>query len=287
VVTADGERVRASAEEHPDLFWALRGAGANFGVVTSFEYRLHPVGPTVLGGMVVHPLANARNVLRFHREFAAGQPDELTTYAALLTTPDGAQVVALVCCYAGSPEEGERVVAPLRQLGPPVADMIGPMPYVAVQGMIGEGFPAGRLNYWKSSLLGELGDEVIEALADFASRVPSPLTAVAIADTHGAYGRVASDATAYAHRDLPFDLVILSSWTDPAEVEANITWTRALYDAVRPYTGTGVYVNDLDRDEGQERVREAYGANYARLAEVKQRWDPDNVFHTNHNIVPV
>src|SRR5688500_5235737 len=135
VVTADGERVRASAEEHPDLFWALRGAGANFGVVTSFEYRLHPVGPTVLGGMVVHPLANARNVLRFHREFAAGQPDELTTYAALLTTPDGAQVVALVCCYAGSPEEGERVVAPLRQFGPPVADMIGPMPDVAVQGM--------------------------------------------------------------------------------------------------------------------------------------------------------
>jgi FAD/FMN-containing dehydrogenase len=287
VVTANGERVRASVEEHPDLFWALRGAGANFGVVTSFEYRLHPVGPTVLGGMVVHPLANARNVLRFHREFAADQPDELTTYAALLTTPDGAQVVALVCCYAGSPEEGERVVAPLRQFGPPVADTIGPVPYLAVQGTIGEGFPAGRLNYWKSTLLREIGDEVIEALADFTARVPSPFTPVVIADTHGVYGRIACDATAYVHRDLPFDLVILSSWTDPAETDHNITWTRALYEAVRPYTGAGVYVNDLDRDEGQERVREAYGANYARLAEVKQRWDPGNVFHTNHNIVPV
>jgi FAD/FMN-containing dehydrogenase len=286
VVTADGERVRASAEEHPDLFWALRGAGANFGVVTSFAYQLHPVGPTVLGGMVVHPLASGRDVLRFYREFAAGQPDELTTYAALVTTPDGTQVVALVCCYAGPPEEGERVVAPLRQFGPPVADMIGPMPYVAVQGMLGEGSPAGRLNYWKSSLLREIGDEIIEALADFAARIPSPLSTIAIADTHGAYGRVASDATAYAHRDLPFDLVILSSWTDPAETDRNITWTRALYEAVRPHAGSGVYVNDLDRDEGQERVRDAHGANYARLAELKRRWDPDNVFRANHNIVP-
>ena len=287
VVTADGERVRASAEEHPDLFWALRGAGANFGVVTSFEFRLHQLGPTVLGGMVVHPLAHAREVLRFYREFAAAQPDELTTYAALLTTPDSAPVVALVCCYAGTLEDGEHAVEALRRFGSPVADTIGPLPYLGVQGIIGEGFPAGRLNYWKSSLLREINDEIIEALADFAGRVPSPLTAIAIADTHGAYGRVAADATAYAHRDLPFDLVILSSWTDPAETDRNITWTRSLYEAVRPHAGSGVYVNDLDRDEGQERVREAYGVNYARLADLKRLWDPDNVFRTNHNIVPV
>jgi FAD/FMN-containing dehydrogenase len=286
VITAGGERVRASLEEHPDLFWALRGAGANFGVVSSFEYRLHPVGPTVLGGMVVHPLARAREVLRFYREFAAGQPDELTTYAALLTTPDNAPVVALVCCYAGSLEEGERAVAPLRRFGSPLADTIGPMPYLGVQAIIGEGFPAGRLNYWKSSLLRELGDEIIEALVDFAGRVPSPLSAIAIADTHGAYGRVAPDATAYAHRDRPFDLVILSSWVDSAATDANIAWTRALYEAVRPHAGSGVYVNDLDQDEGQARVRDAYGANFARLAELKRRWDPDNVFRTNHNIVP-
>jgi FAD/FMN-containing dehydrogenase len=287
VVTAQGERVRASAEEHLDLFWALRGAGANFGVVTAFEYRLHPVGPTVLGGMVVHPLGQARDVLRFYREFVATEPDELTTYAALLTTPDGVPVIALVCCYAGDLEDGERAVAPLRGFGSPVADTIGPMPYVEVQGIIGQGFPAGRLNYWKSTLLQKIGDEVIEALADFAGRVPSPLSAIAIADTHGAYSRVASDATAYAHRDRPFDLVILSSWTDPAETEPNITWTRALYEAVRPHAGSGVYVNDLDRDEGQERVREAYGDNHARLVELKRQWDPDNIFRTNHNIAPM
>ncbi|MEA2585743.1 MAG: hypothetical protein QOF33_3828 [Thermomicrobiales bacterium] len=286
VVTADGEMVRASAEEHPDLFWALRGAGANFGVVTSFEYRLHPVGPTVLGGMVIHPLPKAREVLRFYREFAAGQPDELTTYAALLTAPDGNPVVAMVCCYAGPPEEGEKAVEPLRRFGPPVADLIGPMPYVAVQGIISQAFPHGRLNYWKSTLLREIPDGVINALADFAGRVPSPHSAIAIADTHGAYGRVAPDATAYAHRDLPFDLVILSSWTDPADSERNVAWTRGLYEAVRPLTPAGVYVNDLDGDEGQARVRDAYGVNYARLAELKKTWDPDNVFRANHNIAP-
>jgi hypothetical protein len=195
-------------------------------------------------------------------------------------------VVALVCCYAGALEEGERAVAPLRRFGSPLADTIGPIPYQGMQAIIGEGFPPGRLNYWKSSLVREIGDEIIEDLAEFAGRVPSPHTAIAIADTHGAYGRVAFDATAYAHRDLPFDLVILSSWVDPAATEANIAWTRALYEAVRPHAGAGVYVNDLDQDEGQERVREAYGANYARLAELKRWWDPDNLFRTNHNIAP-
>lgn len=286
VVTADGELVHASDTENPDLFWALRGAGANFGVVTSFEYRLHHVGPTVLGGMVIHPLEHAREVLRFYREFAAGQPDELTTYAALLTSPDGVPVVAMVTCYAGAVEDGERAVAELRRFGQPVADLIAPMPYIAVQGIIGQGFPYGRLNYWKSTLLREIPDEVIDALADFAGRVPSPNTAIAIADTHGAYGRVAHDATAYAHRDLPFDLVILSSWTDPAETDRNIAWTRELYAAIRPHAPSGVYVNDLDGDEGQQRVREAYGANYDRLVALKTQFDPTNFFRMNNNIRP-
>lgn len=285
VITADGECVRASAEEHPDLFWALRGAGANFGVVTSFAYRLHPVGPMILGGMVVHPLAHARDVLRFYREFASAQPDELTTYAAMLTTPDGTPVIALACCYAGTPADGERAVARLRSFGSPVADTIGPMPYLAVQDTIGAAFPANRLNYWKSSLLREIGDGLIEVLADFTARVPSSHTAIVIADTHGAYGRVASEATAYAHRHLPFDLVILSSWTNPAETDRQIAWTRALYEAVRPHAGGGVYVNDLDRDDGRERVRAAYGVNYGRLVALKRHWDPDNVFRANHNIV--
>jgi FAD/FMN-containing dehydrogenase len=286
VVTADGERIRASAEEHPDLFWALRGAGANFGVVTSFEFSLHSVGPTVLGGMVIHPLARAGEVLRFYREFAAAQPDDLTTYAALLTAPDGNPVVAMVCCYAGAVEDGERAVAPLRRFGPPVADLIGPMPYVDAQGLIGQGFPHGRLNYWKSTLLQEIADGTVDALVDFAGRTPSPMSAIAIADTHGAYGRIAPDATAYAHRDLPFDLVVLSSWTNPADTARNIAWTRDLYDAVRPFAPTGVYVNDLDGDEGQARIRDAYGANYPRLAALKATWDPTNFFRTNHNILP-
>lgn len=286
VVTADGELVRASAKEHSDLFWALRGAGANFGVVTSFEFSLHAVGPTVLGGMVLHPLSKAREVLCFYREFAAGQPDELTTYAALLTAPDGNPVVAMACCYAGPLDKGEQAVAPLRRFGLPVADLIGPMPYTAVQGMIGQAFPAGRRNYWKSTLLREIPDGVIDTVVDFAERVPSPLSAIVFADTHGAYGRVAPDATAYAHRDLPFDLVVLASWTESGDDGRNATWTRGLYEAVRPFAPGGVYVNDLDGDEGQARVREAYGRNYARLAELKKWWDPDNLFRANHNIAP-
>lgn len=286
VVTADGELHHASAEENADLFWGLRGAGANFGVVTSFEYQLHPVGPTVLGGMVVHPLEHARDVLRFYRDFVAGEPDELTTYAALLTTPDRTRVIALVTCYAGELAEGERAVEPLRRFGAPVVDTIGPVPYTAVQGIISEGRPAGRRNYWKSTLLREIPEGVIEALVDFAGQVPSPFTAIAIADSHGAYTRVAPDATAYAHRDLPFDLVILSSWTDPADTERNVTWTRGLYQAVRPFAPAGVYVNDLDRDETQDRVRDAYGTNYERLVALKARYDPTNFFRMNHNVRP-
>lgn len=285
VVTADGQLLHASDRENADLFWALRGAGANFGVVTSFEFRLHPVGPIVTGGMVAHPIDRAAEVLRFYREFAANQPDELTTYAALMTGPDGVPIVALVACYAGPPDDGERAIEPLRRFGPPLVDTLGPMPYVAVQGTIGQGFPAGRLNYWKSCLLREIADETIEALVDHVGRIPSPMSAVAIADCHGAYGRVAASDTAYAHRDAPFDLVILSSWTDPAASERNVAWTRALYDAVRPY-GAGVYVNDLDRDEAPDRVRLAYGENYDRLASLKRRYDPTNLFRMNQNIPP-
>jgi hypothetical protein len=167
-----------------------------------------------------------------------------------------------------------------------VANTVGAMPYLAMQGLLSEGFPAGRRNYWKSTLLREVADETIEALIDFAAHCPSPHTSIAIADTHGAYGRVAPDATAYAHRGLPFDLVILSSWADPAESDRNIAWTRDLYQAVRAHAPGGVYVNDLDRDEDQARVREAYGANYVRLAELKRAWDPANLFRANHNIKP-
>jgi hypothetical protein len=284
VVLADGRLVHTSANEDPDLFWALRGAGANFGIVTSFEYQLHPV-TTVLGGMVIHPFERVRDVLRFYREFSTGQPDELTTYAGILTAPDGALVVALVVCYAGDLAQGERVLAPLRRFGLPLADLIQPMPYPAQQAIIGQSFPDGRLNYWKSGLTNTISDAAIEIIADYAAGVPSPHTAIVFADCHGAYSRVPSTATAYYHRDQQYDLVILSSWTDPTASDRNIGWTRELFAAVEPHLSRGVYVNDLG-DEGQERVRQAYGGNYERLVELKTRYDPENVFRLNQNIRP-
>lgn len=285
VVTADGNLLRASRTEHEDLFWALRGAGANFGVVTSFEYRVHPVD-TVLGGMVIHPLDRAKDVLRFYREFAAVQPDELTTYAGLITTPDGNKVVALIACYAGAPDQGERAVAPLRRFGSPVADTIGPTTYLAMQSLLGAGFPSGRLNYWRSGLANEISDTAIETIAEYVARVPSPFTATVFANTHGAFSRVAKADTAYWHRDQQYDLVIISSWTDPAASERNIRWTREFSDAIKPQLSRGVYVNDLG-DEGDQRIRDAYGGNYDRLLTLKRRYDPSNFFRMNQNIDPV
>jgi len=284
VVTADGQLLRASADEHADLFWALRGAGANFGIVTAFEYRLHPVG-TVLGGMVVHPLDRAEEVLRFYREFAANQPDESTTYAVLLTMPDGTPIVALIACYAGSLDAGERALAPLRSFGTPLADTIAPIPYTTMQALIGGGYPHGRQNYWKSGLTGTISDDLIAAVVEHYRRVPSPFTAIAFADCHGAYARVSQGETAYAHRDLQWDVNILGNWSDPAENDRNIRWVRACHDAIAPHLSHGVYVNDLG-DEGGQRVRDAYGANYTRLVALKNRYDPTNLFRLNQNIEP-
>jgi FAD/FMN-containing dehydrogenase len=284
VVTADGELRRASSTENQELFWALRGAGANFGVVTSFEYRVHPVD-AVFGGMVIHPLERAKDVLRFYREFTADQPDELTTYAACLTTPDGMKVVALVACYAGALDEGERVLAPLKRFGPPVADLIAPTTYLAMQSLLVAGFPPGRLNYWKSGLTNQITDEAIDTIVEYARRVPSPFTATVIANTHGAFSRIGKSATAYWHRDQQYDLVVISSWADPADSERNIRWTREFFSTVRPQLSGGVYVNDLDEDEGK-RVRDAYGENYGRLLTLKRKYDPTNFFRMNQNIDP-
>ncbi|MDP8924398.1 MAG: FAD-binding oxidoreductase [Chloroflexota bacterium] len=288
VVTAGGRLLHASADEHPDLFWALRGAGANFGVVTSFEYRLHPVGPTILGGMVLHPLDQVREVLRFYREFIAGAPDELTTYAAILTDPDGIQVAGLALCYSGNLTEGERAVAPLRAFGSPIADMVDRMPYLAQQALLGMGFPYGRQNYWQSGLTRTLTDDAIEAIVDYAPSVPSPFTAIVLAANAGAVGRVDPGETAYYHRAAPYNFMILSAWESPVETERNVRWTREFFAAVRPQLSGGVYVNDLNdpREEGDARVREAYGANYSRLAAIKATYDPTNVFRANQNIRP-
>jgi FAD/FMN-containing dehydrogenase len=286
VVTADGGLLHASEQEHEDLFWGLRGGGGNFGIVTSFAYRLHALGPTVLSGPVFHPATRAREVLRFFREFTATAPDELTTYAGLLTGPDGTPLVGIVPCYAGPPERGEKLVEPLRKFGPPVVDQIGPMPYLAVQHMFDPAFPPGRFNYWKSSLAPRISDELVEAIVDHMARVPSPHSAVMLEHYHGAYARKRPDETAYHHRATTYDVVIIANWTDRADTERNVAWARSLFQAVQPQVSSGVYVNFLDADDGADRVRAAYGANYDRLVELKRRYDPTNFFRMNQNIRP-
>ena len=281
VVTADGRVLRASADEHPDLFWALRGGSGNFGVVTSFEFGLHPV-PQVLGGMVIHPFPRAAEVLRFYRDAATAAPDELTLYAALLTAPDGNQAVAIAACWCGPLDEGERALAPLRAFGPPLADLIRPMPYSAMNTLTDEGLPPGLRYYWKWNSLRELGDGAIDAIVDHVARVPSPRTVVLIDHVHGAARRVAPTATAFPHRDSPHGLVVLAAWEDPAEDAANIAWARGLAAATRPYATGGVYVNEA----WDEAPGAAFGVNYERLVDIKGRYDPANLFRHNTNIAP-
>jgi FAD/FMN-containing dehydrogenase len=286
IALADGRLVTASEAEHADLFWGIRGAGANFGVVTAFVFHLHPVGPTITGGMVLHPLDQARDVLRFYRDYAAAQPDEQTTYAALLTLPDGPVVVALVTCHCGPPEAAERAVAPLKAFGTPLADTIGPMPYVALQSMLDGAFPYGRRNYWKSAYPPALADGMIDAIIAHASAMPSPHAVALIQDFHGAVGRVPAAATAFAHRQPPHSLAILGNWADPDDDARNIAWARDFFAAIAPHAASGVYVNELGHDEGAERVRAAYGTNHDRLTALKARYDPTNLFRANQNIRP-
>jgi FAD/FMN-containing dehydrogenase len=288
MVTADGRLARASAVENPSLFWALRGAGANFGVVTSFEFDLHPVGPTVLGGMILYPLGQGRDVLRQYREFLTDAPDELTVYAAILTAPDREQVVALAPCHCGDPAEAERMVAPLRTFGRPVADLTGAMPYQQQQDMLTRVSPFGQRHYWQSGMAATLSDAAIDILVELAPQAPSPSTPIVIAANGGAVTRVAPDATAYWHRDALYNVMILSEWERAEDDERNIAWTRQLIAALRPELSAGIYVNDLNAlgDEGEARIRRAYGGNYDRLSKLKAVWDPANVFHVNHNIPP-
>jgi FAD/FMN-containing dehydrogenase len=286
VVTADGQFVRASERENEELFWGLRGGGGNFGIVTAFDFRLHPVGPIVLSGPVFHPASKAREVLRFYREFSANEPDELTTYAGLLTGPDGAPLVGVVPCFGGPPEQGEKLVERLRKFGPPAVDMIGPMPYVAVQRMFNDAFPPGRYQYWKSSLTPEISDALIDTVVEHMARVPSPHTAVMLEHYHGAYARPPATATAYSHRGPTYDVVIISNWTDPAAHARNIEWTKSLFAAVQPQVSQAAYVNFLDADEGADRVRAAYGENHARLVALKRKYDPTNFFRMNQNVRP-
>jgi FAD/FMN-containing dehydrogenase len=284
-VTADGQVVTTSEEENPDLLWGLRGGGGNFGVVTSFTFRLHPVGP-VLGGMIVHPIQRAPDVLRFYREFTASAPDTVTTYCGQLHSPDGMPIVALVVCATGPLDEAEKALKPLRDFGPPIADQVGPMPYTALQQMLDPGFPSGLPVYWRSHFLSDLGDGAIDRLAAGYGRVNSPLSIVLVEHLGGVVARVNRNATAFDHRDAEYNLAIIGRWPDPAMADAGIAWTRDLYDDLTPHA-RGVYVNYLGLGEAEDRVRAAYGdVKYARLAELMNRYDPTNLFRVNQNIRP-
>jgi FAD/FMN-containing dehydrogenase len=284
IVTADGTLRTASDAEHSDLFWGVRGGGGNFGVVTSFEYRLHPVGP-VLAGMVVHPFAQAKAVLQFYRDFSSATHEALTTYAVPMTSPDGTKVVAIAVCYEGPLEEGERLIAPVRQFGPPLEDQIRPRAYTELQSMLDAAYPPGHQYYFKAHFLREIHDDAIDILVDHFACVPSPLSMLFFQQTGGAMQR---GHTAYAHRDALYNLLLLAQWLDPGESAIHVRWTRDLWQALRPYVTGGVYVNDIGQegDEGVEQIRAAYGAHYQRLAELKQKYDPKNLFRHNQNIKP-
>jgi FAD/FMN-containing dehydrogenase len=299
VVTADGSIVRASADEHPDLFWALRGGGGNFGVVTSFRFSLHPVGPTVTAGPVFWAADDTTDVLRFYRDFAAEAPDELGSVVRLGTVPPLPSIpehlhwrpaIAVVCCYAGAVEAGERAVQALRRFGTPLVDLLAPSPYAGFQGGFDDTVLHGWHYYWKATNLDGLSDEAIAVIADHAYAAGSPRSYAAMFHLGGAVARAPHDATAYAARDVAHNIVIDAAWLpgEPGEhAEAEPAWARRFLRALQPHRAGGVYVNFLDSDDDSSRVREAYDDRiYRRLAKVKAEYDPENAFHHNKNIQP-
>lgn len=296
VVTADGDYIHASNDEHVDLFWALRGGGGNFGIVTSFEYRVHPVGPTVLAGPIVHPLANGQRILAEYREHAAAAPDAMTAWVVLRKAPPlpfldssvhGQEVLILALCHADSGENAEAAVGPFRRIGTPIADAVGPCPFAAFQQAFDPLLTPGARNYWKSHNLTELSDGVIDTLIRYAGMLPSDETEIFLGQLGGRVSRVKPEATAYPHRDANFVINLHTRWRDPADDQRCIEWTRALFADLAPWATGGVYVNFMPDDEtGQDRLRAAYGPHWNRLTRVKRRYDPENFFRMNQNIQP-
>jgi FAD binding domain/Berberine and berberine like len=284
VATADGQLLRASAQENQDLFWGIRGGGGNFGVATCFEYQLHPVDLVLAGGLS-YPLDMAPRVLRYYDDFVKAAPDELSTVASLGLTPDGEPTVTIVVCYCGPIDEGEQVLRPLRTFQSPVDDGIQPIPYTVLQSIRDEGYPSGRLHYWKSGWLRDITDGAIETLMQFLPQMPSSASGVGLQQLHGVASRVAPSATAFPHRAEQYDFLIGAQWADATDSDRNLQWTRALFEAMQPHLEESVYVNNLG-DEGPGRVQAAYGDNYPRLAALKRTYDPDNVFRANQNIDP-
>ncbi len=296
IVTAEGTVLRASEHKNADLFWALRGGGGNFGIVTSFEYRLYPVGPTVMLCAVMHPVENARDILRAWRDFMQSAPEEFSSLAIFWNIPvaegfppevQGKPILLLAGVYCGEVEEGMRLVQPLRELETPLLDISGPTPWTAVQSAFDPLLPNGELRYWKSLFLNNLDDEVIDAFLNRAIHRPHPKSLVAIWHHGGAMSRVESEATAYGDRSAPYLLSIDTAWLEPTDNEDNIAWTRRLWQDMQRFSSGGIYLNFPGLlEEGEQLLRDTFGANYERLVAVKNRYDPNNVFRLNHNIKP-
>ena len=292
VVLADGQMHHASATENPDLFWALRGGGGNFGIVTSFEFQLHPLGPQVLSGLIVHPFADAPEVLKKYRTFVAQMPDALSVWTVLRKAPPlpflpeewhGKEVMILAVCYTGDPKDGEKALAPLRAIGKPIADVIGLNPFAGWQQAFDPLLTAGARNYWKSHDFIELSDPVLAQLTDFAGRLPTEECEIFIANLGGAMGRVAADATAFAGRATRFVMNVHTRWQSAQDDARCIGWAREFFAATKPFAATTAYVNFLSDEDG-DRLTSTYGGNYARLATVKAKYDPGNMFRVNQNI---
>src|SRR5215217_6040898 len=287
LVTAAGEVLDVDADSHPDLFWALRGGGGNFGVATSFTYRLHQVG-TVTGGLIAHPIEAAPELLRFYRDALADASDELTVFAGMVHAPDGsgAKLAVLVVFHTGDPHTAERELAPFKDFGSPLMVQVGPMPYPQMNTLLDAGYPAGALNYWLSSFTRGLPDALIDTAVERFATVPSPMTAILFEHFHGAVTRIGESETAVPHREPGWNLLLPSVWTEPADTDANIQWTRETFASLRPQFAARRWLNYLGDDQGDDAIRAAYGRNFERLREIKRRHDPDNVFHLNHNIAP-
>jgi FAD/FMN-containing dehydrogenase len=294
VITADGKKIHASEQEEPELFWGLRGGGGNFGIVTQFEFALHPVGPEILAGLLVFPFAQAKQVLTRYRRFTDRSPEDLSVWVVLREAPPlpflpqevhGKNVVVLPICYVGPAAEGHRLIDELRAFGDPHGEHIGAQPYTEWQKAFDPLLAAGARNYWKSHNFTELGDGAIDTMIEYAGKLPSPQCEIFIGHIGGAANRISSGAMAYAHRDAKFVLNVHGRWESAALDAAGIEWARAFFKASAPYASAGAYVNFMTEDEG-DRVSAAYGASYDRLVRIKKRFDPENVFHLNQNIKP-
>jgi len=294
VVTADGQLARASAEENPDLFWGIRGGGGNFGIVTAFEFALHPMGPDVLSGLIVHPISAAADVLRQYRQFCAAAPDEVTVWVVMRKAPPlpflppevhGTEVLVLAALYAGPMGDGEKALAPLRAIGQPIADVISPHPFTGFQAAFDPLLTPGARNYWKSHDFLALDDGLLDTLLEYVGTLPDPQCEIFIAQMGGATSRVPTDDTAYRHRDANFVMNVHGRWNDAKHDARCIEWCRSLFEAASPYATGGVYVNFMTEDE-TDRVQAAYGASYQRMVELKRKYDPTNLFHLNQNIRP-